>query len=260
MANPVTLHYNEEGQGTTLVLLHGYPLSSAIWQTQQHGLSSNYRVITPDLRGHGQSPAPEGVYEMDLFARDVLSLLDSLNVQKAAIMGHSMGGYVTLALWRLAPERFVALGLIDSQAGADSEEGRQGRYKTAEKVFEDGTQVVAQAMMARLFAPSLPADEAIVEQTRTLILNTRPVGIIGTLKGMASRPDSTDLLATIKVPTLIITGDKDQIIGAQKADAMAQVIPIATLVTIENAGHMPMLEQPQAVTLAIRNFLDELSL
>src|SRR5258708_835247 len=156
MSNSVTLHYTEEGQGASLVLLHGYPFGGAIWQTQQQGLSSNYRVITPDLRGHGQSPAPDGVYEMELMARDVLALLDSLNVQKAAIMGHSMGGYVTFALWRLAPERFIALGLIDSQAGADSEEGRQGRYKTAEKVFEDDSQEVPQPMVPLLFAPALP--------------------------------------------------------------------------------------------------------
>ena len=83
-------------------LLHGYPLNSTIWHTQQNGLSDHFRVITPDLRGHGQSPAPEGVYEMDQMAQDVFALLDSLNVQKAAIMGHSMGGYVTLAMWRLA--------------------------------------------------------------------------------------------------------------------------------------------------------------
>src|SRR5947207_15861847 len=121
MSIPLTLHYSEQGQGFPVVLLHGYPFSSAIWQTQQQGLSDHFRVITPDLRGHGQSPAPEGIYEMDQMAQDVLALLDSLNVQKAAIMGHSMGGYVTLAMWRLAPERFSALGLICSQAAADTE-------------------------------------------------------------------------------------------------------------------------------------------
>src|SRR5258707_7832518 len=164
MSNSVTLHYTEEGQGIPLVLLHGYLFSGAIWQTQQQGLSSNYRVITPDLRGHGQSPAPDGVYEMELMARDVLALLDSLNVQKAAIMGHSMGGYVTFALWRLAPERFLALGLIDSQAGADSEEGREGRYKTVEKVFMDGSKAVEQAMLTKMFAAGLPTEESILDQ------------------------------------------------------------------------------------------------
>jgi pimeloyl-ACP methyl ester carboxylesterase len=259
VANTVTLTYTEEGQGTPVVLLHGFPLSSAIWQEQRLRLGDHYRVITPDLRGYGHSPAPLGVYEMDTLARDVLALLDSLGVKKAAIMGHSMGGYVTLALWKIAPERFLAFGLINSQAGADTPEAREGRYKTAEKVTTGGSKVVADSMVPRLFSPDLPTDEPIVEQVRTLILATKPDGIIGSLNGMAARPDSTAILPNINVPVLIITGDKDQIIPPQKADAMASAIPGATLATIENAGHMPMLEQPQATTMAIRNFLAEVS-
>ncbi len=258
MSNTVTLHYSEHGQGMPVVLLHGYPLNSAIWHTQQQGLSDHYRVITPDLRGHGQSPAPDGVYSMELLAADVLALLDSLSIPKAVIMGHSMGGYVTLALWRIAPQRFKALGLICSQAAPDSEEARNNRYKTAEKVFGEGSQVVAHSMVPRLFAPNVPEDESFIEQVRMMIVNTRPSGIIGSLKGMAARPDSTALLPEINVPVLILTGDKDQIIAPQKADNMASAIPTATLVSVENAGHLPMLEQPQATTMAIRNFLDEL--
>jgi 3-oxoadipate enol-lactonase len=260
MANPLALHYTEQGNtGIPVVLLHGYPLSSAIWQTQQQGLSNEYRVITPDLRGFGQSPAPEGTYEMEMLAQDVLNLLDTLNVKRAVILGHSMGGYVTLALWRLAPERFLGFGLINSQAGADSEEAKQNRFKTAEKVFTEGTAVVAQAMMPKLFAPNVPEDESFIEQVRTTIINTRTNGIVGSLKGMAGRPDSTDLLATINVPALILTGDKDQLIPPQRSDAVATAITQSSLVTVEDAGHLPMLEQPQATLMAMRNFLSEIS-
>jgi 3-oxoadipate enol-lactonase len=256
MPNTVNLHYSEQGQGPTpLVLLHGYPLSSAIWQEQANSLSNEYRVITPDLRGHGQSPAPEGVYEMELMARDVFALLDTLGIQKAAIMGHSMGGYATLAAYRLAPERFLALGLIGSQAGADSEEARQGRFNTAEKVFMEGSSVVANAMVPKLFAPTFPLDDPIAEQAKQMILSTKSSGIIGTLKGMAARADSGPLLPQIKVPVLLITGDKDQIVPPSRAEAMASAIPGATLATIENAGHMMMMEQPQATAMAIRNFM-----
>jgi len=110
MATTVALHYSVAGEGTPVVLLHGFPLSGAIWHEQQRRLKDRCRVIVPDLRGHGSSPAPRGVYDMDLLARDVLALLDALQVAKAVIMGHSMGGYITLAAWRLAPERFLALG------------------------------------------------------------------------------------------------------------------------------------------------------
>jgi 3-oxoadipate enol-lactonase len=255
MADTVTLNYSEAGQGTPVVLLHGFPLSGAIWHEQQQRLSEHYRVIAPDLRGHGRSPAPSGVYEMDLLARDVLALLDALRIKKAIIMGHSMGGYVTLAAWKLVPERFLALGLIDSQSGADSEEGRQGRYKMAEKVAAEGGKVVAEAMLPKLFAPNLPAGAPIIDHVRQMILNTPSAGIVGTLKGMAGRADSGQLLPKLNIPVLILTGDKDQIIPPDKAKAMAAAIPTATLALVENAGHMPMLEQPQATTTAIRDFL-----
>jgi 3-oxoadipate enol-lactonase len=255
MADTVTLHYSEVGQGTPLVLLHGFPLSSAIWHEQQQELSDNFRVITPDLRGHGRSPAPAGVYEMELLARDVLALLDSLLVKKAVIMGHSMGGYVALAAWKLAPERFLALGLIASQAGADTEEARQGRFKMAEKVAADGSKVVAEAMLFKLFSPDLPGGSPIINQVGQMILNTPTAGIIGALKGMAGRADSGPLLPKLNMPVLILAGDKDQIIPLEKTKAMATAVATAALRTIANAGHMPMLEQPQATTTAVRDFL-----
>lgn len=255
MPDTVTLRYSEAGQGTPVVLLHGFPLTGAIWHEQQHRLSDRYRVITPDLRGHGRSPAPSGVYDMDLLARDVLALLDDLEIKQAIIFGHSMGGYVTLAAWKLAPERFLALGLIDSQAGADTEEGRQGRYKMAEKVAAEGSKVVAEAMIPKLFAPALPAEAPIIEQVRQMILNTPPAGIIGTLKGMAARSDAGALLPKLSIPVLLLTGDKDQIIPPEKAKTMASAISTATLTIVANAGHLPMLEQPEATTTAMRSFL-----
>jgi pimeloyl-ACP methyl ester carboxylesterase len=261
VANTIKLNFTEQGndQAIPLVLLHGYPLSSTIWAEQQQRLSDYYRVITPDLRGHGKSDAPLGVYEMELMARDVLNLLDSLNIQKAAIMGHSMGGYVTLAAWKIASDRFAAFGMIGSQAGADSEEARQNRYKMADRVANEGSRPVAEAVIPKLFAPDLPQDEPIIEQTRAIIIGTKPDGIIGTLKGMAARPDSTEILSRINVPSLILTGDSDQLIPKERSLTMAEAIPNSTLATVENAGHMPMLEQPQATTMAIRNFLDEIT-
>lgn len=253
--NTVNLHYTEQGQGIPLILLHGFPLSSAIWHDQVRTLSDHYHVVAPDLRGHGQSPAPDGLYNMELMAQDVFKLMDTLQIDKAAIMGHSMGGYIALAAWRQHPERFLAFGLIGSHAWADNEEIRQNRLAQAEKVFVQGSGVIAEAMMPKLFAPSVPADELFREQVRTTMLSTRPTGIMGALRGMAARPDSSGLLPNMNIPVLILVGDSDQFVPIQRAETMAAAIPDATLVTIENAGHMPMLEQPQATALAIRNFL-----
>jgi len=238
-----------------VVLLHGFPLSSEIWGRQRESLAAHYRVITPDLRGHGRSPATADGYEMESLAGDVLALLDSLRIERAVLMGHSMGGYVTLAAWRLAPERFSALGLICSHAGADTAEGRQGRMVLAEKVAAQGSLVAADAMLPKLFAPGRAAGDPIWEQVRKLMLNTAPAGIIGSLHGMAARPDSNSLLPSIGVPVLVVAGDNDQIIPLAKAEALAAATSKATLKVIANAGHMTMLEQPAATTAAVDEFL-----
>lgn len=250
------LSYSESGRGTPVVLLHGFPLCSDIWSSQRKRLSERYRVVTPDLRGHGRSPAPPGIYTMDTLAQDVLALLDALEIQQAVLMGHSLGGYVTLAAWKRAPERFLALGLIASQAGADTEEGRQGRYQMVEKVAAGGSQVVADAMLPKLFAPHLAVENTIINQVRQMILSTPTAGIIGALQGMAERHDATGQLSEINVPMLLLSGNKDQLIPLEKAQAMASVIPNATLTVIENVGHMPMLELPLTTTMAISHFLN----
>jgi len=237
------------------VLLHGFPLSGAIWHEQQQRLRDRYRVITPDLRGHGQSPAPPGVYSMDALARDVLALLDSLEIAKAVIIGHSMGGYATLAAWKLAPQRFLALGLVSSHAGADTEDARQARLRTADQVAVEGNQVLAAAMLRKLFATGLPRGDPVIEPVRQMILGTTREGVIGALHGMAARPSSEAVLPDIDVPMLVLAGDQDQIIPLARAEGLAAAIPNATLSVIHNAGHMPMLERPEATTTALRNFL-----
>lgn len=255
MTELVKLHHSEAGQGLPVVLLHGFPLSSAIWRKQQQSLSNGYRVITPDLRGHGQSPAPAGVYEMEAMAADLFALLDSLHVKQAVILGHSMGGYVTLAAWRLAPERFLGLGLIASHAAADTDEGRQCRFKLAGKVASEGSEAVATAMIPKLFATSLADNDPLAEDVRQIILETPRAGIIGSLNGMAVRRNSEEMLPEINVPTLILAGDHDQIIPRAKAEVLAAILPHATLAVIPGAGHMLMLEQPEPTTAAIRGFL-----
>jgi len=146
---------------------------------------------------------------------------------------------------------------LPSQADPDTEKGRQDRYKLVEKVVAKGSEVVAEAMLPRLFAPDLPAEAPIVEPVRQLILKTRLAGTVGALQGMAVRPDSGALLPKIDIPVLILAGDQDQIIPPDKANALAAAIKTATLAIIENAGHMPMLEQPETTTIALDSFLSE---
>ena len=255
--NTVRLEYSDFGSGSPVVLLHGFPLDRTIWQGQ-HGLADRYRVITPDLRGHGQSPAPEGAYTMEELAGDVLALLDRLKIERAVLMGHSMGGYVALAAWALAPARFSALGLIASHAGADTEEGRQNRRALAAKVGKVGATAADEAMSRKLFAPAVAENDSRLQRVRELILKTNIHGIQGALEGMALRPDRTLLLPAISVPFLMLAGAVDQVIPPEKTKGVAAAVPNSRLVIIPDAGHMPMIEQPLATTTAIREFLDKI--
>lgn len=194
------LHYTTYGQGTPIILLHGFPFHSAIWKDQATALSDSFQIITPDLRGFGASLASEGIYEMEHLARDVLNLMDALRIEKAAILGHSMGGYVTLALWKLAAERFLAIGLVATHAWADTEQVREGREATISAVMERGAPAIVEAMLPRLFASHQDPSEAGVETARSIMLSARPVPIMNALRGMMRRPDSSALLAHINVP------------------------------------------------------------
>lgn len=236
--NGIELGYEILGQtGQPIVLIHGFGLDRSIWRDVASRYLANHRVILPDVRGHGESEAPKGVYSMTVLAKDIKHLLEFLGVSKAIICGHSMGGYIALAFAENVPERLAGLGLITTRAKPDSEEGRAGRYEMVEKVKEDGSKVLAQSL-----APKLSQDEAIVYRMKEMIAQTPANGIIGALKGMAERPDRRDLLPKIKVPALVVAGEADQIINLQDAEQMARALPRGEFLAIKGAGHMPMLE------------------
>lgn len=257
LSTPVTLEYTQQGEGEIpLLLLHGFPFDRSIWSKQQTALmNDSTRIITPDLRGHGRSPAPEGAYSVDLMARDLLLMLDELDVEKAVWVGHSMGGYITLAAYRLAPERFAGLGLIGSQHLADTPEAKAKRYERAEQVHKEGAEA---AVNHNLFAPDTPDDSQYVRDVMQLTRLTSPAGIIGSLYAMAERPDSSDTLRSITVPVLLLTGKEDQLIPAERVEQMAALIPESVdtdVVILDGAGHMPMMEQVPQTTHALSRLM-----
>lgn len=243
------LKTTRRGSGIPLLLIHGFPLDHSIWEAQAEALSRFYWVIMPDLRGHGRSPAPEGAYSMDLMARDIMATLDRLGIERAIWVGHSMGGYITMAAWRLAPQRVARLALVSTNHLADTDEARQKRYDIAKEVSKTGS--AEPAINPNLFASTTSLDAPYVKRTFDLMRKTSPVGVIGSLLGMASRPDSTETLKSINVPSLVIGGADEQLIPAERAKEMADLLPNGQLVMMDKAGHMPMLEQPEAVSDAL---------
>ncbi len=256
LREPLSLFYTDKGKGTPLLLLHGFPLNHTIWAEQVEALSPNYRVITPDLRGHGRSPAPEGAYSVELMARDLLLMLDKMEIEKAVWAGHSMGGYIALAAWRLAPERFSGFGMIASNYLADTPEAKAKRYESAEKVSQEGAKA---AVNPKLFKEGTAEETPIVKRAEQIMRATPPAGIIGSLLAIASRPDSTETLKTINVPSLVLGGAGDQLFKPEIPEQMAKLLPDARLVMAANSGHMPMLEEPQVVTSALSDLLQRIS-
>ena len=246
--NGVQLAYERRGKGAPLVLLHGYPLDHHLWDEVAPLLEDTFDVILPDLRGFGESTTVDSPYSMDDYASDIAALLDQLGISKAAIVGHSMGGYAALAFARLYPERVSGLGLVSSQLLADAPERKEGRYKSAADVDANGIESVVATM-----TPKFTADEELQSFARASMERQQPAAYIGALKAMAERPDSTSLLSSFNVPVVIIHGDADSLIPVDRAREVKESHPQAHLVEISGAGHMPMMEAKEKTAEALKH-------
>jgi 3-oxoadipate enol-lactonase len=257
-ARGTSLHYRSGGPaaGDPLLLIHGFPLSSAMWQPQVESPPPGWRVIAPDLRGFGNSPPAAGPVTMDSLADDLAALLAQLGVSSAAVCGLSMGGYVAFALLRRHPSLVRALVLCDTKADGDTEEVRRGRLQSAARVEAEGTRSVVDAMLPKLLSPATVRRQAAIEaDVRGILESASPAGVAAALKAMAARPDSTPMLRSINVPTQIIVGADDQITPAGGAQLMARGIPGARIEVIPEAGHLPNLENTAAFDRALAGFL-----
>lgn len=243
--------------GPTLLLVHGFPLSRAMWRAQLEGLAATCRVVAPDLRGFGGStlggwPGGGGA-SLDRYADDLVALLDRLEPRgPVALVGFSMGGYVALALERWLPGVCDALVLMDTRAVADTDEGRATRLKMADHVAEWGASRVAELMRPRLFAPQTP--ESVVAETARVIAATNPAAIAAAQRAMATRPDSTPLLPLVAKPTLVVVGEHDAISPPEEMRAIAEAVSGARFAVIADAGHMAPVEDPDAVNDLLRGF------
>jgi len=240
----------------TLVLLHAFPLGARMWAPQQSAFPG-WRVVTPALPGFDDSHTSAS--SMDAFATHVNQELDRLEIGSAVIGGLSLGGYVAFGVLRQRPERVSALILADTRSGADGEQAREGRVRILQVLEKDGPSAVFAEMRPKLFGATTHADRrAVVAQARGLAESQTSAAIEGAIRAMLDRPDSTPMLGTIAVPTLIVVGEEDVMTPPAESEGMQAAIPRATLVRLPHAGHLSNLETPEAFNEAVSAFLSTL--
>lgn len=248
------LGYDEAGEGKVLLLVHGFPVDRRIWAHQVSGLSDLRRVVAVDLRGRGKSPAPsEGGWSMNTHADDLAETIESLGVDQVDLGGISMGGYIAFAFVRRYPMLVRSLILVSTRAVGDPPEYKTGRVTTAERARSFGTRALAGSMLPNLLAEGAPQEV----QDEVLVMFDAIPGETSAEDSLAmkDRPDSTPMLASISVPTLVIEGAGEQLLPAGTARALADAIQGARLVSIPGAGHFAPVENPDGVNGAIRGFL-----
>ncbi len=242
-----------------MVLLHPFPANRRIWKPAAELLATRYRLIAPDLRGHGESGVGEGPATMEKHAADVARVLDDAGIGKAVFAGESIGGYILFEFWRRMRERVSALVLCNTKAGADNEEARANRLRSAEDAEKRGVEPFVDSMIPKLLGETTRTRRPdLIDRARAMMMKMTPAGVAAVQRGMAARPDSMAMLATIDVPTLLITGDEDTLTGIGEAEMMHRGITHSTMKVIPRAGHYAMFEQHEEAARVLRQFLDSI--
>ncbi|MCU1590330.1 MAG: hydrolase, alpha/beta fold family [Frankiales bacterium] len=255
------LAYREAGSGQALVLLHAFPLSSAMWLAQREGLAAGCRVITPDQRGFGGSPLGTDAPSLDAAADDVAELLDRLDLPQVVLAGLSMGGYVAMAFLRRHPERLRALILADTKASADADPARANRERIAAAVeSDDASTVLVDEVLPSLLGSTTVASRPLVSgRVRGLVQAAPAPAVAWAQRAMAARPDSFETLRAFAGPALVVVGAEDALSPPPDAEAMAAALPQSRLVVLPEAGHLTAVETPEAFNAEVAGFLAELS-
>jgi 3-oxoadipate enol-lactonase len=246
-----TISYSRLGKGMPLVLLHGFPLDHRIWEDIAPGLTSQFDLILPDLRGLGRSTSNKAGSSMLDMAGDIAELMEHLSLKKVYLTGHSMGGYVALAFAHRFPDKLLGLGLVSSQAVADTAERKVSRYASVAQVEMGGVGVIAESMKG-----NLTSNHKLQEKLYLVMVEQPKAGVIDSLKAMAERPDNTDVLRRLGIPALIVHGAEDQLIPVNRAREANVLARNSKLVILPGVGHMPMMEAPERCVEALRWFLE----
>ena len=256
----VELAVEVRGEGVPVLFVHGFPFDRTVWRHQLATLSRARRIAL-DLRGVGGSGVPPGAdgYSLSRYADDLVAVLDALGVREAVLCGISMGGYVIFELLRRHPERVRALILADTKSQADAADAKRGRDELTHVAERQGQDAVIERLLPRLLSPATQATQPeVAGQVREMARRWSVPGLVGALRVLRDRPDSTETLRGVRVPTLVLVGSEDEIAPPDAARAMAQLIPDAQYHVVPAAGHIAPLEQPLAASRLLADFLSAL--
>jgi 3-oxoadipate enol-lactonase len=250
--------FDDIGSGLPVVFLHAFPLNRTMWDPQVSALVGECRCIPIDFRGFGES-AVVGPYSMDRYADDVAGVLDSLQIERAVIAGLSLGGYVSFAFWRRHPQRVRALVLADTRATGDLIENVARRRELIEMAETQGSSAVANAQISGLMGKTTRDRRPdIYDAVHRMASQAPEAGVIGALEAMIERPDSTDTLATIDVPTLIVVGEEDVLTPPKEGRKLHAAIAGSRIEVLKEAGHLSTVERPASFNTVVSEVIASL--
>lgn len=253
----IDMAYDDRGDGPALLLIHGFPLNRKMWQPQLLPLNeAGFRVIAPDLRGFGESDAPQEGLSMERFADDLIALLDALRIERAVVGGMSMGGYILMNMLERYPERVRAACFIATKSSADDEAGRASRSALAAEAKRLGANPIIKIFAELLFATqTMRSHPELIARVTSWMRDTDPRGLAGGLLAMRERKDSTPLLAKFHLPSLVIAGTEDRALSPDAMALLTTGLPRCQSRMIDNAGHMVNMERPEEFNATLLQFL-----
>lgn len=255
----IDVNYRDQGHGRCMVLLHGYLENGRVWDGFIQRFPEGFRIIVPDLPGHGSSGTWGRVHSMDDLASAVKAILDHENIRKVFLAGHSMGGYVTMAFAELFPAYLSAYSLVHSTPFADTDEKRENRDREISLVLCGKKRQIVLVNVPKAFATdNLEPMSKQVSLLKAMAMASPDDGVIALLNGMKERPDRVAVLQDPGIPVLLIGGMKDNYIAAEVFEKLVALAPHASVLRLENSGHQGFMEEPERVFEAMLAFLDSL--
>jgi pimeloyl-ACP methyl ester carboxylesterase len=260
--NGIEINYKATGKGTPLVLVHGHPFDHTMWYPQVVDFSDLYQVITPDLRGYGESTLPDPANtKFEDYATDIIKLMDYLEIEDFHLSGLSMGGQIIMEIFRQAPKRIKSLVFADTFASLDTPDVKKGRYDTASRLEKEGMDGYADEVIYKMITPEhVSTMPEVSGHVLKMMKATSPFAAATALRARAERIDYLNkVLPQINVPTLVIVGREDKFTPVAQAEELVENLQNSKLVIIEDAGHMPNLEHPEEFNGAVLDFLVRIS-